>query len=84
MVMTGNPLILYPLALVSAVGVIVLLTMVYTMLWLMVFKLESRYNRIEQLVLPLVGGFAVGMVQIGMLDLVRYFFTGTWEGFHLG
>jgi len=83
-VLTENPLVLYPLALVSAVGVMVLLTMVYTMLWLMVFKLESRYNRIEQLVLPLVGGFAVGLVQIGMLDLVRYFLTGTWEGFHLG
>ena len=83
-VLTENPLVLYPLALASAVGVIVLLTMVYTMLWLMVFKLESRYNRIAQLVLPLIGGFTVGLVQIGMLDLVRYFLTGTWEGFHLG
>ena len=84
MVLTENPLVLYPLALVSAFGVMVLLTMVYSMLWLMVFKLEGRYNRIEQLILPLVGGFAIGLVQIGILALVRYFLTSTWEGFHLG
>lgn len=83
-VLTENPLVLYPLALVSALGVIILLTMVYTMLWLMIFKAENRYNRINQLVIPLIGGFIVGLVQIGLLDLVRYLLTGTWDGFHLG
>lgn len=83
-VLSGNPLILYPLALVSAGGVIVLLTMVYTMIWLMVFRFENRFDRSFQLWLPLLGGIVVSLVQIGLFDLARYFLTGTWDGFHIG
>ncbi len=79
-----NPLILYPLALVSAAGVLVLLSMVYTMVWLLVFKAENRFYQIYQLWLPLIGGFTLGVIQIGLFDLARYLLTGTWDGFHLG
>jgi uncharacterized membrane protein len=83
-VLTENPLILYPLSLISAAGVFVLLTLVYTMVWLMVFRAENRFQRLNQLLLPLVGGFGTALLQIVLLDLVRYAFTGTWDGFHLG
>lgn len=83
-VLTENPLVLYPLALVSAGGVLVLLTMVYTMVVLMVTKAENRFNRLGQLVTPLIAGFGVGLLQIAVLDFVRFLFTGTWEGFHFG
>lgn len=84
LVLTANPLILYPLALVSAGGVLVLLTMVYSMIWLMLFRSENRFDRSFQLWLPLVGGFILSLIQIGLFDLARYFLTGTWDGFHLG
>jgi len=84
LVLTENPLVLYPLALLSAVGVLVLLTMVYTMVWLMIFRLENRFRLAQQLLLPLTGGFGLALLQIGLLNLVRYAFTGTWDGFHLG
>lgn len=77
------PVILYPLALLSAAGVIVLLTLVYTMVLMMVFKAENRYNQISQFVYAIVGGLTIALVQIGLLDILRYFFTGTWDGFHL-
>jgi uncharacterized membrane protein len=83
-VLTENPLILYPMALISAAGVLVLLTMVYTMVWLMVLKAENRYESLKQMPIPLTAGFVLALLQIGTLDLVRYFFTGTWGGFHLG
>jgi hypothetical protein len=83
-VLTENPLILFPMALISAAGVLVLLTMVYTMVWLMVLKIENRYDRLGQMLFPLIGGFTIALLQIGAIDLVRYFFTGTWAGFHLG
>lgn len=79
-----NPLLLYPLALVSAGGVILLLTMVYTMLWLMILKAEKRYNQVSEILYPLLGGFTFAMIQIGLLDALRFILTGTWEGFHLG
>jgi uncharacterized membrane protein len=84
LVLTENPVLLYPLALISAAAVLVLLTMVYTMAWLMVLRLENRFNRPFELLLPLAGGFAVGLIQIGVLDLGRFLLTGTWDGFHIG
>ncbi len=84
LVMTENPVILYPLALISAAGVLVILTMVYTTVWLMVLRIENRWNHVIDLVLPLTGGFTLALMQIGLLDLGRYLLTGTWQGFHLG
>ena len=83
LVMTENPFVLYPLTLLSAAGVLVILSMVYAMLWLIVLKAENRYDHAWQLITPLVGGFAMGLLQIALLDLGRYVLTGTWEGFHV-
>jgi len=82
--LSERPLFLYPLALISAAGVLVILTMVYSMLWLMALKRENCYENVVQLGWVLVGGFGTGLLQIAVLDFVRYFFTGTWGGFHLG
>jgi len=77
------PWILYPLSLLSAVGVLVLLVMVYSMVWVMIFNHENIYERVGQLFLPLTGGFIIALVQIGAIDLLRFLWTGTWEGFNL-
>lgn len=84
LVLTENSLILYPLALISAAGVFLLLTIVYTMIWLLVFKMENRYERPRQLVYSLSAGFIAALAQIAILDFVRYLVTGTWDGFHIG
>lgn len=83
LVLTENPLILYPLALISAGGVLVILSMVYGMLWLIVLKAENQYTRVWQLITPFTGGFAMALLQIALLDLGRFLLTGTWEGFHV-
>ncbi len=83
-VLTENPIVLYPLALISAAGVLVLLTMIYSMVVLMVFKAENHIQSIAGLFLPLTSGFGMALLQIIVLDFARYFFTGTWDGFHLG
>ena len=82
-VLSGSPLVLYPLSFISALGVIVLLTMIYSMLWLGLFRQENRFERIRQLWIPLTAGFALAMFQIAILDLIRFMVTGTWEGFHV-
>jgi uncharacterized membrane protein len=82
--LSGNPLLLYPLALLSAAGVLLLLTMIYTMAWMMLLHWENRYQTWFQMNLPAIAGFGMALLQIGLLDLVRYFITGTWDGFHLG
>lgn len=80
----GSDLILYPLAIISAAGVLVLLTMVYCMVLLLIFRQENRYEHFSQLWFPLLSGFGVALLQIAVLDAIRFFLTGSWDGFHLG
>jgi uncharacterized membrane protein len=82
--LSGIPALLYPLALVSAAGVLVLLSLVYTMIWLMVLRRDNTIQRPRQLIWPLVAGFGIALLQIVLLDLARYALTGSWEGFHFG
>jgi uncharacterized membrane protein len=83
LVLFENPIFLYPLSLISTAGVLVILSMVYMMLLMMIFKAENRYNHFSQTIYALVGGLTVALLQIGILDLIRFIFTGTWDGFHL-
>lgn len=84
LVLSENSLILYPLALISAGGVLVLLSMVYAMVWLMLLKRENHIERITQLLVPLAGGLLFAILQIVIIDVGRFILTGTWDGFHLG
>jgi uncharacterized membrane protein len=84
LVLSENPLLLYPLALISAAGVLLLLTLAYSMVWLMIFRAENRFLSARQMLLPFAGGFGLALAQIVLLDLARYALTGTWDGFHLG
>ena len=54
-----TPIVLYPAALLSASGVVVLLGMVYTMVSVMIFRMENRSLRSAELALPLMCGIAV-------------------------
>jgi uncharacterized membrane protein len=75
--------VLYPLAILGAVSVVLLLTLVYSMALVLLFKRDNMYASFRQLLLPLVGGFVLAMLQIGAINLVRYLLTGTWSGFSL-
>jgi len=84
LILSENPLVLYPLALFSAAGVLVLLSMVYGMLWVMLWRIENRVERARQLLPPLLTGLVFALLQIALLDFLRYRLTGTWAGFHFG
>jgi len=82
-VVTENPLLLYPLALVSAMGVVILLTVVYSMIGLILRRRENQARSWRDLVAPLAFGLTLAILQIGLFDLARYWITGTWSGFTL-
>ncbi len=84
LVLAGIPFILYLIVFLSVGSVLVLLSMAYAMFWVLVFKKENLYQRLAQTALPLTGGLAVAILQIAILDLIRYLLTGTWDGFHIG
>ncbi len=82
-ILSGNPLILYPLAILSSLGVLALLTMAYAVLALTLFRYQNRITNLRQLWLPLLAGMTLALVQVAVIDLLRYVITGTWDGFHL-
>lgn len=84
LVLSENPLLLYPLALISAAGVLVLLSMVYCMVWLMITRSENKTLKFSELLLPIAAGFGLALLQVVLLDVGRFLLTGTWDGFHIG
>jgi len=83
LVLTENPLILYPLALLSAAGVLLVLGLVYTVVALLVLRRENRIDSWAGLAVPMGLGLGLAVLQIGLLDLARLTLTGTWSGFSL-
>ncbi len=84
LVLLENPLILFPLALLSAAGVLILLTLIYSMVWVLILRRENHYEQASQFLFPALAGFMVALLQIAALDFLRYLLTGTWSGFSLG
>jgi len=81
--LSGLPAILYPLAILSVLGVLVILSLVYSVLLLMLFKQENRYNHFIELTPAILGGLVLTMMQIGLFDLMRFLLTETWNGLPL-
>lgn len=75
------PPLLYPVALLSAAGVLAMLTGVNTVLVAMAMGWENRYRRCREALVPTLLGLTLSFLTIGGIDLLRYSLTGTLEGF---
>lgn len=84
LVLSDADFVLYPLAVLSALAVPLLLTMVYGLFAVMVTRKDNTYTRLSQAWLPLTAGFTIAMLQIVIFDILRFAITGTWGGFPLG
>lgn len=82
-VLSDNPLLLYPLALLSGASVLLILSMVYAVVWVMLTKRENRFRDYRQLWVPLLAGFLTAIIQIALFDAGRFWLTHTWTGFNL-
>lgn len=69
---------LYPLALLGALGVLILLTSVNTMLVLIAVQRENTVDNWRAAQIPLLAGFVVSLIQIAAISGVRYGFTGSF------
>lgn len=82
-VLSENALVLYPLAILSSVGVLTLLTTAYSVLTLSLFRRENQARTWRDLWFPILGAFILALLQVASVDFLRFLFTGTWDGFHL-
>jgi len=81
LVLTGNVAILVPLALLSVVGVLALLVALNTTVLLLAIRRENRATSWLGALTPLLAGFTMTIVEIGLIDLVRFSIFHTWSGF---
>lgn len=73
--------LLYPLALLSAATVFVILVVLYTILMILITKQDNKFTNYSQFILPLLIGFVIALGQVALLNYLRYMLTGTWGGF---
>ncbi|PKO12972.1 MAG: hypothetical protein CVU39_21270 [Chloroflexi bacterium HGW-Chloroflexi-10] len=83
MILSENPLLLYPLAVLSGLNVLIILGICYTLIIILMFKQENAFTTWRSLWVPLVAGLTVAVLQTYLVDVLRFTFTGTWGGFNL-
>jgi uncharacterized membrane protein len=81
LILSGNSLILYPLILLSTAGMVLLLTMLYSVIWILIFKKENSIQSWGEFTRWGVAGLISTLIQVMAVDAVRYLLTGTWSGF---
>jgi uncharacterized membrane protein len=81
LILNENPFILYLVAVLSTLGVLALLSMVFSMVWIITMRQENTFDQIRQLWLPALAGLTLALVLILSIDLLRLRLTGTWSGF---
>lgn len=79
--LTGNPFVLLVTGLLSAFGVLMVLTMVNAVMFMTFIRRDRTYTNWGELWLPLLAGLTVALLLVGGIDAARYMFTGTWDGF---
>jgi len=84
LILTESPVILLPIALISVLGVFSLLVIVFSMVWVLMMRLENAFDSLTQMWMPFLAGATLALLMITVIDLLRFKLTGTWGGFPLG
>jgi len=84
LVLTENPIVLYPIAILSVLGVLALLIIVFSMVWILIMRQENEFTTLRQMWMPFLAGTTLAFLMITVIDLFRFQLTGTWGGFPLG
>lgn len=82
LVLLEVPLILLMIGLISAFGVVVMLTLIATVMVVTLMGRDGTYRRWSELWLPMLAGVTAAIALVGVIDFFRYLLTGTWDGFN--
>ena len=83
-ILSEQPIFLYPIAFLSVLGVLGLLIMVFSIVWIIIMRQENTFDMFGQLWMPAMAGMTLAFLMISVIDLLRLKLTGTWGGFPLG
>lgn len=81
LILTDSPIVLYPIAYISALGTLSLLVIVFGLLWVILMKQDNTFEQPRQLWLTFAAGLTLALIMVLSIDLARLSLTGTWGGF---
>lgn len=81
LILTDSVIVLYPVALLSTFGVLTLLIMVFSILWMIIMRTENSFDNVRQLWISASAGLTLALLLILSIDLLRFQLTHTWSGF---
>jgi hypothetical protein len=84
LVLSEVPALLVVLGLTSAAAVVMILTLIGTVIFVSVNRQDRFASRLYDLAIPLLAGLTVAIIQIGLINILRFALTGTWDGFKIG
>lgn len=84
LILTDNHIMLYTVSILSVLGVLALLVIVFSMAWLLIMRQENAFNSLREMWMPFLAGTTLAFLMITAIDLLRLTLTGTWGGFPLG
>ena len=84
LILADMHIVLYAVSLVSVLGVLSLLILVFSMAWLLIMRQENAFSQMREMWMPLLAGMTLAFLMIAAIDLLRFNLTGTWGGFPLG
>ena len=83
-ILTESVIILYPITFISVFGVLALLSLIFSVVWMMIMREENIYTSLKEMWIALTAGFTLALIMLLVIDLLRLQMTGTWGAFPLG
>ncbi len=80
-ILTESIIILYPIAFISIFGVLTLLSLIFSVVWMMIMRQENSFASLKEMWIALTAGFTLALIMILIIDLLRLRMTGTWGAF---
>ncbi|PJF44958.1 MAG: hypothetical protein CUN55_01255 [Phototrophicales bacterium] len=81
LILLNSPFIMLIVGFMSTIGVLLVLTLAMSSMFMNILRLDGSYTHWSQLWLPMLVGLTAAIILIGGIDALRYALTGTWEGF---
>lgn len=78
LILLDLPILFYPVALLSTLTIPLVLGMVYSLLWCIILKKENSLQQFRDGIRIFGAGLLTAMLQVGLIDLLRFLSTGTW------
>lgn len=81
LLLSNQPTLSYVLAVTSVAGLLFIVTALNTVILLVLFRRDGRATTWRQTLWPLLLGFVVAVVELGIIGALRFDLTGTMTGF---